>query len=215
MYLSRLILNPRSRDARRDISSPYELHRTLMRAFPTAAQNGADRVLFRLDLPREGGYSMVLVQSETSPDWSYLSQDNYLLDDFSDRPNPEWKEFDPQFTTGQILAFRLRANPTKREAVKRDDGGRGRRLGLLRPEDQVNWLEHKAEEGGFSILQVTPVNEGLKHGTRKQTQELSLLSVRFEGVLQVGDPEQFRLTLQKGIGSGKGLGFGLLSLARA
>jgi len=31
----------------------------------------------------------------------------------------------------------------------------------------------------------------------------------------VADPERFQETVRQGIGSGKGLGFGLLSLARA
>ena len=39
-------------------------------------------------------------------------------------------------------------------------------------------------------------------------------AVRFEGVLQVVDPVAFQQTLRCGIGSAKGFGFGLLSLAR-
>jgi hypothetical protein len=42
---------------------------------------------------------------------------------------------------------------------------------------------------------------------------LALLAVRFDGVLAVTDVVQFAATLEAGIGSGKGLGFGLLSLA--
>ena len=34
MYLSRLILNPRSRRVQKEIEYAYELHRTLMRGFP-------------------------------------------------------------------------------------------------------------------------------------------------------------------------------------
>mgnify|MGYP002136949035 FL=1 len=33
MFLSKLILNPKSREARRDLANPYDLHRTLARAF--------------------------------------------------------------------------------------------------------------------------------------------------------------------------------------
>jgi CRISPR system Cascade subunit CasE len=38
-------------------------------------------------------------------------------------------------------------------------------------------------------------------------------SVMFDGLLRVSDPDVFRLTLQKGVGSGKAYGFGLLSIA--
>ena len=34
MYLSRLILNPRSRRVQRELAEPYEMHRSLMKAFP-------------------------------------------------------------------------------------------------------------------------------------------------------------------------------------
>jgi len=37
--------------------------------------------------------------------------------------------------------------------------------------------------------------------------------VRFDGTLEVTEPEIFLETVRQGIGSGKGLGFGLLSLA--
>ncbi|HKV39599.1 MAG TPA: type I-E CRISPR-associated protein Cas6/Cse3/CasE, partial [Blastocatellia bacterium] len=34
LYFSRLLLNPRSRQVRSELANPYEMHRTLMRAFP-------------------------------------------------------------------------------------------------------------------------------------------------------------------------------------
>jgi CRISPR system Cascade subunit CasE len=43
--------------------------------------------------------------------------------------------------------------------------------------------------------------------------DLQYVSVLFDGVLQVIDPAQMLEALRKGIGSGKGMGFGLLSLA--
>ena len=38
MYLSKLVLNPASRRVRTEIGRPYELHRTLMHAFPSAEE---------------------------------------------------------------------------------------------------------------------------------------------------------------------------------
>jgi CRISPR system Cascade subunit CasE len=43
---------------------------------------------------------------------------------------------------------------------------------------------------------------------------LNLLSVQFDGLLQVLDPDALWHTVQAGVGSAKGFGFGLLSLAR-
>jgi CRISPR system Cascade subunit CasE len=39
-------------------------------------------------------------------------------------------------------------------------------------------------------------------------------AVRYDGLLEVTDPVKFLETLRAGIGSAKGFGFGLLSLAR-
>lgn len=204
MYLSLLRLNPRSRRARTEASRPYELHRSLMRTFPNSEDGGPGRVLFRLDVDRRTGAMAVLVQSEKEPDWTPLESSQDLL-----LRSPQHKTFEPVFARGQALYFRLRANPTVKRA--------GKRLGLPREEDQLSWLGRKGAQGGFEVVSVTVIPEGMtrdgmtdKDGSRH---DLSLLSVRFEGVLRVVEPDLFRATLAKGVGSGKGLGFGLLSIA--
>lgn len=208
MYLSQLILNPRSRQVRSEVSQPYEMHRTLLKAFPDQAEGGPGRVLFRLenqDQPTQAGLKL-LVQSDREPDWRGLAEKpDYLVQ------NPDYKPFEPVFQPGQRLHFRLRANPT----VKRN----GKRWGLYTEEEQRTWLARKAEEGGFALLGVTVISEGKVggkiHRSEEESHTLNLLAVRFDGVLQVTNPAKFLETVQQGIGSGKGLGFGLLSLARA
>ncbi len=211
MYLSRLTLNPRSHRVRRDLGSPYEMHRTLLAAFPDKADGGTGRVLFHVEADHDKGLASVLVQSQVPPDWSRLrTATDYLTKE------PEWKELDPRFQAGQQLLFRLRANPT----VKRD----GKRHAWLREEDQVAWLRRKAcgegknsKPAGFRILSPRVVPEGVRFGRKTEgtrRYELSWFSVLFEGVLEVTDPEQLKVTLAEGIGSGKGFRFGLLSLAR-
>jgi CRISPR system Cascade subunit CasE len=210
LYLSRVCLNARSRRARRDVAQPYELHRTLLRAFPAAADGGPGRVLYRLDVDERGGDLTVLVQSEIAPDWAWLAAEgDYLRADV--QPNPACKSWTPGFAVGQALAFRLRANPTAR----RDD----KRVGLYGEEEQLAWLARKAEAGGFRVGGVRVAREGMSKSYRLaedgQRQLLQLFAVRFDGVLQVVDPARFAETVAAGVGSGKGLGFGLLSLARA
>ncbi len=210
MYLTRLILNPRHRRVQREIADPYQMHRSIMRAFPEDLDREKERVLFRLDSPR-GGAPLLLVQSLAAPDWSWLEHDEgargYLLP--ASDPNPWVKDFQVQLEPGQVLAFRLRANPT----VKRH----GKRLGLYRGEEQVDWLTRKAQQGGFRLRSARASEEraigGVIHRNSHQ-EHLRLLSVCFDGVLQVVDPERLTEAVERGIGSGKGLGFGLLSLAR-
>jgi CRISPR system Cascade subunit CasE len=208
MYLSRLKLNPRSRQVMAEVANAYEMHRTLMRAFPGQQEGGPGRVLFRLEEDRHKGSLVVLVQSEKKPDWSFLQSNPQYLDSASGDSCAS-KEFAPQLVAGQRLCFRLRANPT----VKRN----GKRLGLKKGEDQIQWLNRKASEGGFRILACRILPRGLREQGRSYgntgLQVLTLFAALYEGILEVADPERFMNTLASGVGSGKGLGFGLLSLA--
>jgi CRISPR system Cascade subunit CasE len=216
--LSRLLPSLRSRQARRDLAESYELHRSLLRAFPGPGAGGPGRVLYRVDADRESGAATILVQSEKEPDWSALTPD-YLT-----QP-AEWKRFDPVFAVGQRLVFRLRANPTRksRTTSKADrlEGKHrcnGRRIALLREEDQVEWLHRKAHECGFRVRSVQAVPEGQALGHKshqEQRQTLTHHAVRYDGLLEITDSARFLQTLLAGVGSAKGFGFGLLSLAPA
>lgn len=211
MYLTRMILNPRSRRVQRELASPYELHRTLMRAFAAGYERGDERVLYRVDAPRDGLGVTLLAQSRHPPDWAFLQEPGaggYLLP--TEHPNPETKAFAVRLAAGQILAFRLRANPTVKRA--------GKRMGLYREDEQRAWLERKGEAGGFCVLRANVAQEGRIGDTIRRDgrgHRITLLSVRYDGLLQVVDPPRLVAAVEAGIGSAKGLGFGLLSLAPA
>lgn len=234
MYLSRLILNPRNAQARKEIALPYQLHRTLLNAFPSGRvekpRGDADSlgVLFRLEQSERDGSIRVLVQSKVAPNWSFLQDKRdargqpYLLPPVllpNDLPNPAVTEFhlEDKLHAGQILAFRLRANPTRRlgKAAGKDQG---KRVGIYDEAGQIRWLERKAEAGGFRILSLTVRRDGkLKDYIPRLDDaqpKLELNSVQFDGLLQVLDPQLLIATVENGVGSAKGFGFGLLSLAR-
>jgi CRISPR system Cascade subunit CasE len=48
-----------------------------------------------------------------------------------------------------------------------------------------------------------------------KTFKIKHLAVKYEGLLQIIDPDKFTKTFIKGIGSAKAFGFGLLSLAKS
>ncbi|NLG51540.1 MAG: type I-E CRISPR-associated protein Cas6/Cse3/CasE [Chloroflexi bacterium] len=223
MYLSRLILNPRNRRVQNEMARPYELHRSVLKAFPDAMPD-SERVLYRVDHDARGERLTLLVQSESRPDWTWAEQSpGYLLDDGSVADGPlAVKEFALALQPGQVLAFRLRANPTvKKKSHERPDGvmpPNGIRLGLVREEDQRAWLERKGQQHGFRVLRLLIAPEGMQVGhqpvSQEQPRRLAHMAVRFEGVLQVTDPALLSEAVRAGIGSAKSFGFGLLSLAR-
>lgn len=240
LYLSRLLLDPRSRAVRRDLADCQALHRTVMSGFPDLGAGpgpagGEDArarlaVLHRLDVEGGTGLPTLVVQSRAAPDWSGLA-DGYLLTAAAGE-NPARKPIGARYDglrDGALLRFRLRANPTKRLITPPGPDGRrppGKRVDLRREEDRLDWLRRKGDQAGFALLpapsapglpdvRVNP--EARRTGGRGAADRaggrLAFGAVLFEGRLRVTDADLFRRALVEGIGSGKAYGFGLLSVA--
>jgi len=197
MFLARLRLN-RSRVAVSWAANPYRVHQRLMMAY-----EGEDRLLFRIE--QLADETQLLIQSHIAPKWEAAFADFAVLG-----CPPECKTFDPLLEAGRCYRFRLRANPT----VKRD----GKRLGLFDEEEQRAWLARKLRDAGTELLGCMTVVEGLQRvqkNPRKDAAVHTHFAVLFEGTLRARDPAALVVALESGIGSAKGYGFGLLSLAPA
>ncbi len=135
------------------------------------------------------------------------------------------REIPESFLSHTNYRFQLRANPTKRLASDARTGQRlekGPRIPITGEAELAAWLRRKGEQGGFSIpglehwpegdipLRITPEkrNEFRKPGLDKAHHS----SVQFSGILHVDNATQFRQCFEKGIGSAKSFGFGLLLL---
>lgn len=216
MYLSRLLLNSRSRQVQRETADPYQLHRTIMRAFVEMRDRSG--ILHRLDVQPRTGAIMLLVQSLSEPDWSPLAEKDYLLpgDPFGGLDNPAVKEFSLPLRANQVLSFRLRANPTIKKVRRGDDGKRrnSNRVPLVREEKQVEWLEKRAEDGGFRLLHLGISQPQKLTGRKKDNgRPITLYTVQYDGRLQVTDANKLLEAVKNGIGPAKAFGCGLLSLA--
>lgn len=210
MYLSRLVLNPLNRQVRQELARPYEMHRTILHAFPDNLAAGEERVLFRVDVNPRTGALHLLVQSRLRPDWAYLSKEQparpYLVEIDG---NPSVKSVDLSVRAGQTLAFRLFANPTKRLG-KAQGKACGKRVAIYGAEAQEGWLQRKAEQSGFTVLSSFTSSP---NRFEDPVTKITLDGVRFDGVLQVVEPQAFMAAVEQGVGSGKAFGFGLLSVA--
>lgn len=241
IFFSRLVLDPRSRQVRSELAHPYEMHRTLMCAFPecpaTEGTNAREKlgILFRADADEQCHHVTVYLQSLVEPDWSFLSTyPGYLLPS-TDSSNPVCKDVSGTYhhlQGDQVLSFRLRANPTRRvwRTAEGDENMKGKRVGLLREQEQIAWLSGKGKDGGFELItrdihgdghetQVPQLSirvEGSQRGRKHadgRPQEMTHLAVCFDGLLRIRDVNVFRQTLVRGIGSAKAFGFGLLSIS--
>jgi CRISPR system Cascade subunit CasE len=221
MYLSRIQLDPKCREARRDLSDPYQLHRTLCRAFSTPDKKCAEgELLWRIE-PQGSvtGSPRILVQSKAVPNWAGVGVQGWL-----EHADPALNLMErlrlDSLKAGQRFLFRLRANP----CVTRQ----GKRLGMLRVEDQEAWIERKGRLHGFSLpmspcfylsdlprqrIQVAVSQGQMLRGRQSDGNAISIYSVLYDGILTVADPERFVNALRTGIGHGKAMGLGLLSVA--
>ena len=225
MHLARGFLNPVSREVIRDLASPVDMHRTLLRAFPDGLGEGArSRVgmLYRIDTGRDGG-AMVVLQSSVRPDFSRLPA-RYFVDvgddwffSFGWRQNPSVETVDTSaLAVGDKLVFRVRANVTKVVDTKtRQDGtpSNGRRVPLRTDQERHAWLQRKAAAAGFVLVDARAQAERTESG-RRGDRTVTFAGVRFDGILEVADTARFRAAVAAGIGPAKAYGFGLLSFAK-
>ncbi len=202
MYLSKIVLNLRNPNARRDMTSAYEMHRTLMNIL----EEGDNRLLWRLEQRRLHTSPYVLVQTLKRPDLQKIFTKNGH--DYG-MPMPDSpKEFCPIFKKDDAFYFRLVANPSKMKNRKR--------LGLYKQEEQESWLLRKMTVAGadvesFAIRDSFKIVTGPLKG--KGDRKITMLAVTFEGLLRVWAPHAFLRAIKYGVGHGKAFGLGLLSIA--
>ena len=206
MYLTQLLLNPAHAEARRDLADAYQMHRTLSRAFATAADAPVPRFLWRLERERApGAGSTVLLQAGQPGQWQNLGDaPGFLLAE----ANEKRVALDKLLIIGRRCRFRLRANP----AVKRE----GRRWGLHDEATQLAWLQRQGERLGFSVQGAdVSQRERLQVVQQRNSLRITVDSVLFDGLLTVVDVDLLRPALLAGIGPAKALGLGMLSMAGA
>lgn len=194
MYLSKLVLNPRCKQALKEVDDPYQMHRTLARAFGDKLREA--RLLFRVDGTENTG-PYVIAQSLVEPNWTALPVSYAEVNS---------KEVVLQLEVGLTLAFRLLARPTKRDKES------GRRASLRGEEALKGWLERKALAAGFKVASLR-MNETRWCDSKGGRPSQAINAVQFDGVLVVTDPDKLYEAVRNGIGPQKAFGFGLLSLA--
>ena len=212
LFLYKLHLNLADRDVRRDLSSNYEMHRSLSRAFVDSEHDKITPFLWRKETTTGDTSPFLLIQAPTEARWDALAP-GWLL---------EWQErrWDPQaaFRPGLRVTFRLRANPTVNRLPnaqeQRGESARGRRkrLGLWREEDQLNWLQRQAQRAGLTSVEAS-VSQAERLRCRKHENAITMASAQFDGNAMIADPDALVIAVCNGIGHGRAFGHGLLSLA--
>ena len=210
MYLSRVELDEARRSTMRALTAPQKLHGAVESAFPGERR----RRLWRLD--RLSGKLYLLLLSEDRPDLTGIAEQFGPVDRPDSAETRDYTQLLEQIRSGSVWQFRLTANPTKSCARAGQPETRGKVFAHSTVEYQEKWLLDRAEKHGFRLTEdsfAVTASRWLrfaKGGGRGRP--VSLLSVTYEGVLQVTDEERFRDLLINGLGRGKAYGLGLMTV---
>ena len=215
LHLSRLTLNPFSKEVIRDLADPYDMHRTLSRA----AEIQADVLtpfLWRQEQSGPTEPPVVLIQSEKELRWEALPEGFT-----SSIEHRSWNP-DALLLAGQRVRFRVVANPTVNRVPKPKPGeepsplparGRRKRLPLRSEADQLEWIERQSNRLGLTDVIAAVSGSSQIRSNRKPNHPLTVCTAQFDGVGTIADPEALSSGLRHGIGHARMLGLGLVSLA--
>lgn len=206
-YLTQALV-PAEVVARAKFKDSYDWHQAVWKAFP--GRDGRKReFLTRVD-QKDCFYRLLILSSAkpTRPAWMPEGPGTWHT-----------REIPPNYFQHKRYRFQLRANPTKKVTAFGPDGRpkkNSRRVPLVKREDIVAWLKRKGETAGFATEErsLRILAGGREHFSKQGAQGMHS-SVDFEGALTVMDQAKFRDAFEKGIGSAKGFGFGLLVIAPA
>ncbi|MEX1216493.1 type I-E CRISPR-associated protein Cas6/Cse3/CasE [Saccharospirillum sp.] len=229
MFLSRIKPEPgfvvSQLTERANAGDAYAQHQLLWQLF--ASHKNRD-FLFRYEQSAQGLCYYVLSSSEPEQTVSGISL--------------SCKPFKPKLSVGDVLAYNLRANPT-RMLKAAQEGKRGQRVDVLmhakhlareagEASDEIealqyqaarDWLtsSHRQNAMGVEFISEPEVTEYQQHQVRKASNGkghnglIQFSSVNFQGLLRVVEPSRLIDSLNQGIGRAKSMGCGLMMIRRA
>lgn len=216
IWLTRIIPNPRSTDARHDLHGTDDgihLHRRLMSLFPPGLGDHARAqlgILFRTEDTPAGSH--ILLQSAQAPDTTALPADygtavSHPLDPLLDALRP-----------GLTLRYRCVASAVRKPGATTREMYNLPPVVALRGTAADEWWIRQAENAGLKPLALHSTPLDMMHGQRRNganQQRIRHSRTRFDGTAAIIDPDLLRSKITDGIGRGKPYGCGLLSIAPA
>ncbi len=187
------------------LKDPYQLHRALWQLFPYRPEDPRD-FLFRVEDRHFGRGGAVLLQSAQQPSSAAVAQ---II---------ACKAFQFTAMSGSQLRFKIRANPIKtikdeKQRLTSKNKAKSCRVPLITEDQQLQWLSRKLM--GAAFLETAMVIPEPPIYFQKNDISGKIQPVVFEGIMQVQDGEALKQLVGKGVGPGKAMGCGLLSLALA
>lgn len=199
MILTKIDLDLRSQSARQALVDCEDMHRNVQALFGKKREDAG--VLYRTQKSDKG--CSVYILSSNAPEFDERAVHNGMIFVGS----RDMAAVESMFTVGRMFRFDLLTMPAKKE-LDRTRKNSQRRI-LRDPAERMDWIEKKAEQGGFRLISVSEEESETLHA-RKSSGDLWLHTVRFSGSFRIEKPDMFLDTWKHGIGPEKAYGLGML-----
>ncbi len=210
MYLSRVEIDVANRQKLKDLTHLGAYHSWVEQCFPSELQrHERSRKLWRID-PLRGKLYLIVV-SDMPPDLRKLER--YGVEGTGQTIS--YDNFLNSLNNGMLAKFRVTLNPVISKSTGKQSGKRGRRYPHITVAQQLNFLEQKALNHGFELLEnqyevVDRAFVPLKY--RGGARPVNISKVTYQGILKITDAEKLRSAMTLGIGREKAYGCGLLTV---
>ncbi|TVZ90486.1 type I-E CRISPR-associated protein Cas6/Cse3/CasE [Streptomyces sp. BK340] len=213
LWLTRIVPNAASREARRDLADAVGLHRRLMSVFPDQAgpdPRAALGVLHRIEDAPAGPY--ILLQSGHQPDLSRLPEH------YGHAATRQVGPLLAALRSGAHINFRCTASPVRKPGATTRALYNLPAVVPLHGAHAEEWWLRQADTAGLKVLTLHAQPLDSATGIRGQRgsgdqQRVRHARTRFDGTAVVIDPDLVRTKITEGIGRGKAYGCGLLTIA--
>ncbi len=192
MYISKVLIDAKIPAVRHDLNSPDMLYNTIK------AMTGDSKPVYRIEnvpLYKTDFIQPVVVVSESKPDIRKSGKPSAYF------KRIETLEYAIPAREGMVYKFFMKANPSVKIFFKEYD--------VDTDEARLKWLETECSPDGFEIIDCKCSDDGYII-SRENSKKIA--SVIYEGALKIYDKNKFTSALYKGIGRGRSLGLGLLSV---
>lgn len=207
-FLAQIHINPRSRQAHRDLADAHRMHQRVMSLFPDgvdATPRSAAAVLYRVEVNSRG--TALLVQSNIEACFDKLPED------YGSAATRDISPLLAALEKDMAVRYRIDINPMITGPA--NGAKRGPRI-LLNGQAATTWWTARAESHGLLLLGYQHrTDRDPAHGVRPDGITIRHNIIRFDGAALITDAEKLRESIRTGIGKGRPYGCGLLSIAPA
>lgn len=203
MFLSKINLDTFSRAAFRYEANPNALHGALCQAAHMSRRDG--QLLYRQVNDR--GRNAVYTYSAVPIDGSALPKGLKLA---GQRNLTDWLA---SLEPGTVLAFDLLAVPAKK--VHNSTSHNSKRVILRDQKERLAWVRKRLDSADCTVLELCEGNARRSRIHKGREQRTFFLSgYSYTGLLEVRNPQILKSLLERGVGSEKAYGYGMLMVSR-